>query len=96
MLLCAHNNAMLMLDQWLPLLLLLQGDKIKHRPNVLVTTCYLNSVSDSLLLPLLLLLPQGDKITLAADVFAFGLLMYTVFTGQEPYTGMTPADIVSK
>ncbi|WIA38803.1 hypothetical protein OEZ86_002086 [Tetradesmus obliquus] len=38
----------------------------------------------------------GDKITLAADVFAFGLLMYTVFTGQEPYTGMTPADIVSK
>jgi hypothetical protein len=29
-------------------------------------------------------------------VFAFGLLMYTVFTGQEPYTGMTLADIVSK
>ncbi|KAF6262323.1 kinase-like domain-containing protein [Scenedesmus sp. NREL 46B-D3] len=28
--------------------------------------------------------PQGDKITLATDVFAFGLLMFTAFTGQEP------------
>jgi hypothetical protein len=62
----------------------------------------LQLTADAFLLPHLLPLlchiavPQGDKITLAADVFAFGLLMYTVFTGQEPYTGMTPADIVSK
>lgn len=35
------------------------------------------------------MLVAGSKLTTAVDTYAFGILMYELYTGSRPYAGMT-------
>ncbi len=36
----------------------------------------------------------GQEVTLKSDLFALGLVLYELFTGEQPYKGKTPAEIL--
>ena len=36
----------------------------------------------------------GNEVTAKSDLYALGLLLYELFTGERPYKGKTPAEIL--
>jgi len=36
----------------------------------------------------------GQEVTLKSDLFALGLVLYELFTGEQPYKGKTPAELL--
>jgi serine/threonine-protein kinase len=36
----------------------------------------------------------GQEVTVKSDLYALGMLLYELFTGEQPYKGKTPAEIV--